>query len=419
MIARLLLFLFLLPACVQAQGISERLEALQGELDALLAKQKEVEKEIQGVKMESCRADIQEYVLPKLEDGEVLVEHKAMSLVYSEEHEQAKWVAHVILPDVVNGNVGRTNDFRVDPLVPSGTTVEADYFLKTEKPDGSFEYDGFGYDRGHLAPSADFRWCGEALSESYFYSNMSPQVADFNRGIWAKLENQLRAYVSQHQNSKLFVVTGPVLKPGLPKVERSINGVSIPEQYFKVVIDMHLGRGVGFLLPNKASAEPLLTYATSIDEIEQLTGLDFFHGMPDDVESRLESQNIPHEWVPEGEEGDVKPLHPPSLPRGHYNTIQSKLYMDKNERIHVCGKVVGARYSRKGNALLNLDKQYPNQIFTVFIRKDELINFSYDPVEYWKGKYVRVTEKVIGLGGKPAMFIEHEKDIEPFDPEKK
>src|SRR5690606_2430798 len=101
---------------------------------------------------------------------------------------QARWVAHIILPDIIDGQVTRSNDFRVDPMVRSGTAVEADYFLQSQKPDGTIEYDGFGYDRGHLAPSADFRWSESALSESYYYSNMSPQLAEFNRNGWAELE---------------------------------------------------------------------------------------------------------------------------------------------------------------------------------------------------------------------------------------
>ena len=111
-----------------------------------------------------------------------------MSLVYSEEHEQAKWVAHIISPDIITGNVSRTNDFRPDPHVSTGSTVEEDYFLKYLQPDSSYKYDGYGFDRGHLAPSADFRWSTTALSESYFYSNMSPQRPEFNRGTWAELE---------------------------------------------------------------------------------------------------------------------------------------------------------------------------------------------------------------------------------------
>ena len=416
MVSRLLLILFLLPATLLGQGISERLSALELELADLRAQEKVVLQKIVKVKLEECRAEIEAKGLPKLAPGEELVVHQAMSLVYSEEHEQAKWVAHVILPDVSTGKVGRTNDFRVDPMVKSGTAVEADYFLKEEGADGKMEYDGFGYDRGHLAPSADFRWSEEALSESYFYSNMSPQKADFNRGIWGDLEAKLRAYVARNRNSRLFVVTGPILEDGLPKVERSINGVSIPHRYFKVAVDVHLGRGIGFILPNEGTERPLTAFAVPIDEVETITGLDFYHALTDDLENRLESQAIIDEWLPKEEQGDVDPLHPPKLPRGHFNTLQAKLYMDKGDKITVCGKVVSTRNTRKGNVILNLDRKYPNQIFSVFVRKEDLVNFSYDPVEAWKGQYVKVTCAVGSLGSTPTMYIESEKQIKTYEP---
>ena len=415
MVSRLILFLFLLPATLLGQGISERLSALENELAELQAKEKAVLEKIVGVKLEECRAEIAAKGLPKLAPGEELVVHEAMSLVYDEEHEQAKWVAHVILPEVSTGKVGRTNDFRVDPLVKSGTAVEADYFLKEEGPDGKMVYDGFGYDRGHLAPSADFRWSQKALSESYFYSNMSPQKADFNRDIWGDLEAKLRAYVARNRDSRLFVVTGPILEDGLPKVERSINGVSIPRRFFKVVVDVHLGRGIGFVLPNEGTERPLSAFALPIDEVETMTGIDFYHALTDDLEARVEGEAKIDDWLPEEEQGDVDPLRPPTLPRGHFNTIQAKLYMNKGDKITVCGKVVSSRETRKGNVILNLDRKYPNQIFSVFVRKEDLVNFSYDPVEAWKGQYVKVTCAVGSLGSTPTMYIESEKQIKPYE----
>ena len=115
-----------------------------------------------------------------------MIRHKAFSLAYGEEVEQAIWVMHIISSEIKDGTVGRTNDFRIDTLIQSGSAEEEDYFIKTRNSDGDVEYDGFGYDRGHLAPSADFRWSRSALSESYYYSNMSPQLPGFNREKWAR-----------------------------------------------------------------------------------------------------------------------------------------------------------------------------------------------------------------------------------------
>jgi len=180
-----------------------------------------------------------------------------MLLSYNEQHEQANWVAHIIVPDVITGVVFRSNDFRTDPLVKSGTADQADYFLTDTLADGKVKYDGFGYDRGHLAPSADFRWSAKALSESYFYSNMSPQLPELNREIWADLENTLRGYIHNNSDAQLYVVTGPILKNDLPKMERSIHKLSIPESYFKVIIDLKNQRGIGFIMPNSSDYESI------------------------------------------------------------------------------------------------------------------------------------------------------------------
>ena len=206
----------------------EILHSLQNDREAIL-------RELEDLKLEQLRFDLVEHGLPQLLAGEEIISHAAMSLVYNEKMEQASWVAHIILPDVVNGMVGRSNDFRPDTLVKTGTAVDADYFLRDTLADGSIKYDGFGFDRGHLAPSADFRWSNKALSESFYYSNMSPQVADFNRNSWAKLEDLMRAYV-QENNVALYIVTGPLLRENLPRIERGKNKLAIPVYY---VPDIH------------------------------------------------------------------------------------------------------------------------------------------------------------------------------------
>lgn len=413
---RIVWLFFLFPILLFAQNDPKAaLQQLEFELAGLKEKQESVLGKIENVKLEMLRNDLEANGLPELREGEKLIKHSAMYLVYSEEHEQAAWVAHVILPDVLTGKVSRTNDFRTDPLVETGTTEEIDFFLTKTLDDGSTEYDGFGFDRGHLAPSADFRWSQTALSESYFYSNMSPQRPDFNRGIWASVEGKIRGYLNNNPNVQLYVVTGPVLKPGLPVVERSVNKPSIPDQYFKVVMDLENQRGIAFLLNNEKGNDPVSSYAVTIDKIEELTGIDFFHNVPDVIEEGLESAFEPEKWLPKGSEGDVKALDPTTLPKNNFNTKQAELYKGRNDNVTICGTVVGARTSRAGNVLLNLDKQYPNQIFTVFIRKEDLGNFSYDLVEAWKGQVIAVSGKVASMGSTPAMYVKHEKEIKAFD----
>ena len=141
-------------------------------------------------------------------DGFEVVQHSHYTLGYSEEHEQAEWVAYELLPSEIYGSVNRTDDFREDPKVSTGSAALLDYR-------------GSGYDRGLLAPAADFSKNGLAMSESFYLSNMSPQHPSFNRGQWAALEKQVRRWVVD--KGSLYVVTGAVLNDPIGS-----NQVSVP-----------------------------------------------------------------------------------------------------------------------------------------------------------------------------------------------
>lgn len=393
---------------VNGQSINEKLQLATTQLIGIDQQRQQLADKIELLKLEKIQQSMEEAGLPALQPGDELVRHAAFTLAYANKFEQARWVAHMIIPDVIKGTVFRTNDFRVDEKVKAGSATEADYFLKKMKPDSSFEYDGFGYDRGHLAPSADFRWSRIALSESYYYSNMSPQLADFNRGSWGDLEDAVRGYMYSHPSTELYVVTGPVLKEGLPVIERGINKVSIPEQYFKVVLDLNNKKAIAFLMPNQAITKPLKSFATSINEVEKLTGLDFFNKLPAALQEQVESQSDATDWLPAASASDVEPLAQEKLERNHFNTTVAKQWIGQNQEVSVCGTVVGARLSRAGNVLINLDKQFPNQVFTVFIKKEDIVNFNYDLTEVLKNKVICVKGKVINQGGTPTMYIENQ-----------
>ena len=125
-------------------------------------------------------------------------------------------------------------------------------------------------------------------------SNMSPQAPDFNRGIWKELEELVRRWAVR--DNGLYIVTGPVLKPGLPTIGKQ-NEVSVPEQYYKVILYCNNSatarpdiRMIGFLLRNEGSDQSLRQFVVPVDQIEQLTGIDFFPKLPDDLERQLESK---------------------------------------------------------------------------------------------------------------------------------
>lgn len=405
-------FIFLASSLIHAQTIEEKINHLTNEIEQLEQQKHSLYKELETYKLAKLREDLNKVGLPKTNPDEKVIHHAAMSLVYSEKHEQAKWVAHIILPEIIKGKEGRSNDFREDSLIKTGTATEIDYFLKTKNEDGSYEYDGFGYDRGHLAPSADFRWSKKALSQSYLYSNMSPQLAAFNREKWGELEDILRGYIYNHPTTQLYVVTGPILHDSLPKIERSINKVSIPEYFYKVVVDLTHQKAIGFIMPNQKINYPLNNYAVSIDEVETATGIDFFHQIEDELEDALEQQNVIKDWLPEKQKNDLEPLYQPDLPKGVYNTIQAKRLMGSNKKVTIAGTVVSAKETRNGHLFLNLDINYPNHIFTVAIWKQSIVNFSYNPFDVLLHKTIYVSGKIADFDGIPTMILDNEKAIE-------
>lgn len=209
-----------------------------------------------------------------LPESRQIVRHFAYTLEYSEEHEQARWVAYVLTADMIDDPWERCEHFRPDPMVASGSADLSDYR-------------GSGFDRGHLAPAGDMGWDSVAMCESFYMSNMSPQRPGFNRGVWNRLEAQVRIWADE--NEEIWIVTGSVLTDDLPTI--GVNEVSIPDYFYKVVIDIKEPdmKGIGFVMPNQRSSKPIESFAVIIDSVEVLTGLDFFSALPDSLEHLLES----------------------------------------------------------------------------------------------------------------------------------
>ncbi|MEJ7611807.1 MAG: DNA/RNA non-specific endonuclease [Ferruginibacter sp.] len=394
-----------------AQSIENRITEATAALKKTEQQRKEALDRLEDLRLEKIRVDLQTIGLPAVPAGEQLIQHLAYFVDFAPAYRQPRWVAHIITPEVISGIVFRTNDFRPDSAVTGGSAVEEDFFLKKLKPDSSYEYDAFGFDRGHMAPSADFRWSQKALSESYLYSNISPQVAELNRGTWGDMEDVIRGYLYRNPSAQLYVVTGPVLKPGLPVIKRGKNKLPVPEFYWKVVMDPANKKSIGFVMPNRAVTEPVKTFAVSVDKVEELTGMNFFNKLPVDMQATTEAQLNTADWITETNSSDVAAIPQETLPRNHFNTEVAKQYTKSNTEINVCGTVVGARLSRAGNILINLDKQFPNQVFTVFIKKENIANFSYKPEEMLKGKKICVKGKVIDLGGTVTMYIDSEREL--------
>jgi endonuclease G len=408
--------LFIISFLSVAFTIGQNLEIKEQELDQLDKKRLQLTKEIEVLKLASIINEMRKVGYPKANEALNIAEHSAVVIGFNEKYKLAAWTFHQLLPDVIEGGITRSNDFRADPKLVNKTAVEADYFLKRKKEDGKFEYDGFGFDRGHLAPSADFRWSEQGLSQSYFYSNMTPQRPGFNRESWAEVEYTLRDIV-ENSPQRYFIITGPVLHDSLPMIERSLNKIPIPELHYKIIVDLasEEPKGMAFLMPNRKCEKPIYEYVVSIDSVEKITGLDFFPDIEDATESKIESKSDYNAWKIDKKGKDVAPLPQSSLQEGVYNTLEAKYHAGFT--ISVVGKVVSTKVIAKSKStFLNLDQAFPNQIFTLTIWGDARKNFSYLPEEKLDGKYIKVTGEVtLDKNGVPSINVKGEKQIEIWE----
>ncbi len=218
------------------------------------------------------------------------------SICYRESYEQAEWSAYCLTSGHLVKNASRSDDFRPDPEISTGSATLADY-------------KGSGYDRGHLSPAADFSFDKDAMSETFYMSNMSPQAGSFNRGIWKDLESSVRAWAKKF--GRVYVVSGPVLDKKAGDYESiGKNKVSIPQYYYKVLLapvyedesdketpdDAKNVAAIGFIFPNTKCQGQIFDYAVSIDEVESRTGIDFFDELEDTVENAAEARFEKSVW---------------------------------------------------------------------------------------------------------------------------
>ena len=214
----------------------------------------------------------------------VVVKHKYYTLSYDEPYEQSEWVAYELRAEHIKYISLDRPLFETDPLVPTGS---ADWRNFTDS----------GYTKGHLLPAADRKFSIAAYNETFLTSNVSPQIYEFNAGIWLDLEKQVRDWALKYKT--LYIVTAGILTPGLKTI--GYEDVAVPDYFYKVILDYdkdhpEKAKAIAFIMPHEQRDQPITDFVVSIDSVEKLTGIDFYPELPDDLETKLESSTDYSDW---------------------------------------------------------------------------------------------------------------------------
>jgi len=213
--------------------------------------------------------------------GNQIIKHDYYTLSYSEKHEQAEWVAYELTKNQLSNSRHERPYFTTDTKVSS-------------KSAEWWNYKDSGYDKGHLCPAGDRKFSKKAYDDTFLTSNISPQKHDFNAGIWNRLEQKTRYWAKKYD--KLYVITGGILTDDLKTI--GDEKVSVPTHFYKILLDYTQPeiKAIAFLIPHKESKKPLYEYVVSIDMLEQVTGIDFFPGLQDELENSLGKSNDYKAW---------------------------------------------------------------------------------------------------------------------------
>jgi endonuclease G len=234
------------------------------------------------------------FELPKVENERWLLAYAPgeFTMEYDTVKKHSKWVAWQLYKSHM-GSSGRTDAWQFDPRIPSE--------FSPVRGSGSENNDFSGYDRGHLCPSADRTQSKAMNAQTFMYSNMSPQIAAFNQGIWGVLEERIRTWASG-QDTLYICAGGTVLKESDIMTYTTPSHMAVPKYYFKVILRKKAVTGafdaIGFWFENRSySGTPLSSaQVKKIDDIEALTGIDFFHLLPEEIQTRVEAALTPSAW---------------------------------------------------------------------------------------------------------------------------
>lgn len=207
------------------------------------------------------------------------IKYLGFEVLYNVENKIPHWVKYELTASETDGPYSRKDkEFRVDM---SAGVPQAD----------DFDYKRSGWSRGHMAPAADFKWNNGAMWDTFYYTNCCPQNQSLNAGQWGTLEKKVRLWANKF--GRVDVVTGPIVGQNVyGTIGR--NNIVVPDAFFKAILSDE--QAIAFVMFNHNANENLQKCAMSVDELEDITGYDFFSELEDDLEERVEQSYNKKYW---------------------------------------------------------------------------------------------------------------------------
>lgn len=214
-------------------------------------------------------------------EGETVLKKKAYMVSYNQNTKCPNWVAWKLTAEHADGELKRKNGFHEEEGIPAPRATLQDY-------------KGSGWSRGHMCPAGDNKWDEEAMYESFSLVNVCPQNARLNSGVWNSVEMDCRKWAKRY--GEVYIVCGPVYMNKEHEVIGE-NEVVVPEAFFKVVMCLTgKPKAFGIIVKNTEGTKKRDLYYNSIDEVERITGYDFFPALPDDIENKVEAKANINDW---------------------------------------------------------------------------------------------------------------------------
>ena len=221
---------------------------------------------------------------PLKDRAEVILQRKGYTTSYNRNTKTPNWVAWHLTDAHTRGRYQRKEEiFAEDASVPAPRATNQDYYNSR-------------YDRGHMCPAGDNKWDKQAMTESFLFTNICPQNHGLNKYEWNDIEMKCREWARKY--GAIDVVCGPIFyQKGDAQKTIGKNKVWVPTRFFKVIL-CRKGepKAIGFIYRNEGKKQLIEDAVRSVDEVESLTGIDFFPALDDKTERKVEAKANLKEW---------------------------------------------------------------------------------------------------------------------------